>query len=117
MVVSEESNFRTSLNLIGLRCIPLIPFWVLNIVAAMVGISLRLFILTTAIGILPITFLYVWLGAQVREHLEGQTLLSGKMFADPKLWLPFAGLAILLLLPSIIKHVRNRRSDAAKETP
>ena len=42
-----------------LRLVPLFPFFAVNIAGAVLGVSLRVFVATTALGIIPGSFVYV----------------------------------------------------------
>ena len=46
--------------LLALRLIPVVPFWVVNIVPALLGMHLNHYVLVTFIGITPGTLIYVW---------------------------------------------------------
>ena len=48
--------------LLVLRFVPLFPFWLVNLVPAFLGVSIRTFVVTTFIGIIPGTFVYASLG-------------------------------------------------------
>jgi uncharacterized membrane protein YdjX (TVP38/TMEM64 family) len=50
--------------------LPVAPFAVLNYLAGLVGISLRLLLLATAIGVLPSLVAYVYAGAELVVGLE-----------------------------------------------
>lgn len=55
--------------LIVVRLIPVIPFVVVNVLAGLTTISLRVFIISTAIGIIVPTLLFVYAGTQL-AHLS-----------------------------------------------
>ena len=46
--------------LLALRLIPVVPFWVVNILPALLGMRLSHYVLATFIGITPGTLIYVW---------------------------------------------------------
>src|SRR5262249_21562895 len=46
-----------------LRLVPAFPFFVVNLVPAFLGVSLRVFIVATLIGIIPGTFVFATVGA------------------------------------------------------
>ena len=46
--------------LLVLRLMPIAPFWAVNIVPAFVGMRLGPYMLATAIGIIPGSFVYIW---------------------------------------------------------
>ncbi|PZP44537.1 MAG: hypothetical protein DI601_12160 [Azospirillum brasilense] len=49
--------------LLSLRFMPVVPFWLGNVAPAMVGMRLPVFAAATALGILPATLVYAWIGA------------------------------------------------------
>jgi uncharacterized membrane protein YdjX (TVP38/TMEM64 family) len=90
--------------LLALRLIPLFPFWLINLTAAVVGIRLITFVPATLLGIAPAGFVLSSIGAGVGTILaEGKTpdlsvLLSARIL------LPLAGLAALSLLPVLLRR-------------
>jgi uncharacterized membrane protein YdjX (TVP38/TMEM64 family) len=49
--------------LLFLRLVPVFPFWVVNLVAALCGVRLRSFVAATALGIVPGTLAFAFFGA------------------------------------------------------
>ena len=45
---------------LALRLIPAAPFWIVNIIPALLGMRLSHYVLATLIGITPGTLIYVW---------------------------------------------------------
>jgi uncharacterized membrane protein YdjX (TVP38/TMEM64 family) len=90
--------------LLALRLIPLFPFWVVNLAAAIAGIRLAAFVPATLLGIAPASFVFSSIGAGVATVLaKGQTpdlsvLLSAHIL------LPLLGLAALSLLPALVRR-------------
>lgn len=105
-----KNGDRTALirNLIGLRFIPAIPFWLLNILSAVLDIPLKVFIWTTFIGIIPTSIIYVVIGHGVRDQMKQHRGVSIDMLTDPKMWLPLIILGALLIVPNIIKRFRSK---------
>ncbi|MDD3266699.1 MAG: VTT domain-containing protein [Burkholderiales bacterium] len=95
-------------NLIGLRFIPAIPFWLLNILSAVLDIPLKVFIWTTFIGIIPTSVIYVMIGHGVRDGMKQNRGVSVDMLTNPKMWLPLILLAALLIVPNIVKRFKSK---------
>lgn len=55
--------------LLFMRLIPLFPFWLVNIGAAIFGASLSTFTWTTALGIIPATYVYTQAGRGLGNYL------------------------------------------------
>jgi uncharacterized membrane protein YdjX (TVP38/TMEM64 family) len=90
--------------LLALRLVPLFPFWIVNLAAAVAGIRLAAFIPATVIGIAPASFILTSIGADASMLLaEGKTP-DLSMLLSPRTLLPLAGLAVLSLLPALFRR-------------
>jgi uncharacterized membrane protein YdjX (TVP38/TMEM64 family) len=90
--------------LLALRLVPLFPFWLVNLAAAVVGMRLAVFLPATLIGIAPASFILSSIGAGVGTILaEGKTPDLSILFSA-RILLPLAGLAVLSLLPAIFRR-------------
>jgi uncharacterized membrane protein YdjX (TVP38/TMEM64 family) len=99
---------RAAYNLIALRFIPVIPFWVLNILAAVLGIPFSVFALTTFVGIIPSSLIWVLIGDGVRSHMAEHQMLTTEIFTDLRLWAPLVVLTLMVMIPNLIKIYRNK---------
>ena len=92
--------------LLFLRLVPLFPFWVVNIVPALLRVHLSVFATATFIGIIPGALVYASIGNGLESLLsEGQTPNLMVIF-EPQILLPLIGLGILALIPIIYKKKR-----------
>ena len=67
--------------LLFLRLIPLFPFWLVNLIPALLHVPIKIYIFGTAIGIIPGTLIYSLLGDGVGALLEaGQDINLGIIF-------------------------------------
>jgi uncharacterized membrane protein YdjX (TVP38/TMEM64 family) len=97
------------LYLLAVRLIPLTPFWLVNIAAALGGVRLIPYILATFIGIVPITFVFTSLGEGLSRTLAaGSQLTTAQVLVQPSLLIPLLGLAVLALLPIALKRGLRR---------
>lgn len=109
--------------LLFLRLVPLFPFWLVNIAAGAANMRLRSFVTATAIGIVPATFTFAYLGQGLDSMLKAQQTARAACLAekgemacpqtlDPsllvtnELLLAFAGLGILALVPAALRRWR-----------
>src|SRR3546814_8987830 len=84
--------------LLVLRLIPLFPFWLVNLVPAFLGVSLKVFALGTLIGIIPGALVYASVGNGLGAILAaGQTDSIKHAIYKPEVLLPNAGLILLSL--------------------
>ncbi|MEY8768315.1 TVP38/TMEM64 family protein [Francisella philomiragia] len=97
-------NYPVSILLIS-RILP-IPFFVPNILAGILKVKNSIFFLTTLIGIIPITFIYVWFGVHFKSSQQGQANLF-----DYKFIIAIIVLLILALFPFIFKFILERKKS------
>jgi uncharacterized membrane protein YdjX (TVP38/TMEM64 family) len=91
-----------------IRLIPVVPFFVANLVPALVGVALLPFAVTTFLGIIPGALVYTSVGAGLGEVLDrGETPDLGIIFT-PAILLPILGLAALAALPIVLKALRGK---------
>jgi uncharacterized membrane protein YdjX (TVP38/TMEM64 family) len=96
--------------LLVLRLVPIFPFFIVNIVPALLGVPLRIYALGTLVGIIPGTFVYAFVGAGLGSILDrGETPDFGIIF-DPAVLLPLVALSLLALLP--VAYRRFKKKDA-----
>lgn len=92
--------------ILTLRLVPLAPFWLVNIAAALAHAPLRAYALATFLGIMPATFIYSGIGAGIGELIaRGEAPDAGVIF-EPKILLPLVGLGLLSL--GVTLHQRRR---------
>jgi uncharacterized membrane protein YdjX (TVP38/TMEM64 family) len=90
--------------LLALRLIPLFPFWLINLTAAVAGMRLIAFVPATLLGIAPAGFVLSSIGAGVGTILaQGKTPDLSALFSA-RILLPLAGLAALSLLPVLLRR-------------
>lgn len=109
-IYKMEKGFRENAfnYLLVLRLIPLFPFWLINIVPALLNVPLRTFTIATFIGIIPGSFIYVMVGRGLGKLLAfGQTPNLNILFT-PAILIPLVGLAALAVLPVIYKRYKGK---------
>ena len=113
----NESPFS---YLFTLRLIPIFPFAVVNIAPAILGAKFRDFFITTAIGMIPGTLAYCWIGAGLRGTLldaaaTGETVDVGAILgaAAKNMFPAFLALAAVALIPAIYKKFFKKNTAVA----
>lgn len=90
-----------------IRLVPAVPFFVANLVPAMVGVPLHRFMISTFLGIIPGAVVYTSVGAGLGDvFARGQTPNLGIIF-EPQILLPILGLCALAALPMLFKLFRK----------
>ena len=92
-----------------IRLVPAVPFFVANLVPALVGVPLGRFVISTFLGIIPGGLVYTSVGAGLGEVFErGETPNLGIIF-EPQILLPILGLCLLAMLPMMVKVWKGRK--------
>ena len=105
-----EEGFREDAfsYLLILRLVPLFPFFVVNLVPAILGINLGTYTLATLLGIIPGAFVYASVGNGLGAVFDaGAKPHLGILFTAPVL-LPIIGLCVLALVPVAYKRLKKR---------
>ncbi len=96
-----------------LRLVPLFPFWLVNLVPAFLGVSVRTYIVGTLIGIIPGAFVYSLVGDGAGAVLEAGGDLNLSIIFEPRFLAPIVGLALLACVPILYKKFRKRPDTPA----
>ena len=92
-----------------IRLVPAVPFFVANLVPALVGVPPSRFAITTFLGIIPGSVVYTSVGAGLGEvFARGETPNLGIIF-EPAILFPILGLCALAALPILIKALRGKK--------
>jgi len=110
--------------LLFLRLVPVFPFWLVNLAAALVGVRLRTFVAATALGIIPGTFAYALVGAGLDSVIAAQETAYRRCLAaghadcrldfamsavvTPQLVAALVALGIVALVPIAVRKWRAR---------
>ena len=88
-----------------LRLTPLVPFFIVNVVPAFLGVDLLCFVVATFFGIMPLTFIFTLAGASIGDVLDaGAFSIEGIL--TPKLIFALTGLGVAAILPAILRRFR-----------
>lgn len=94
--------------ILTLRLIPLAPFWLVNVAAALAHAPVRAYALATFFGIMPATFIYSGIGAGIGELVaRGETPDLGVIF-EPGVLLPLVALGLLSLVTTLYQRRRGQ---------
>lgn len=114
-VARLERGFRDDAfcYMLFLRLVPVFPFWLVNLVPALLGVRLRVYAAATLIGIAPGALVYASVGSGLGAVLDAGGDPDLGLLTSAELALPLAGLGLLALLPAAVRRLRpqlgNRR--------
>lgn len=107
--------------MLSLRLAPVIPFFVLNALPAVLGVRLVTFAWTTFVGIIPGTMAYALAGDGVRHVVIERARacaensapcgepVSPLDFVNPQLFIAFSLLGLLAVVPVVIRRLRAHK--------
>ena len=111
--------------LLFLRLAPVVPFWLVNIAAALAHVRLRTFVSATVLGIIPATFAFSFVGSGLDSLIDSETSayeaclaysgdapcsfdLSLSRLVTPHILWALAALGVAALLPIAARRRRAR---------
>jgi uncharacterized membrane protein YdjX (TVP38/TMEM64 family) len=117
--------------LLFLRLVPIFPFWIVNLVPALVGVKLATFAAATALGVIPATFVFAFVGQGLDSVIAAQQAAYQSCLAaarsdcrlafdidtalTPELLGALAALGALALIPVLVRRLRARSPEPACE--
>jgi uncharacterized membrane protein YdjX (TVP38/TMEM64 family) len=116
--------------LLFLRLVPAFPFFIVNLVPAVLGVRIGTFVLGTFLGIIPATFAFSFAGSTLEtlldKHVAAYETCKAKVATGQKLvckldidfatlvsrelLLAFAALGVVALIPILLKRIGGRRA-------
>ena len=114
MLSRLEEGFRRDAfsYLLFLRLVPVFPFWLVNIVPGLLGMSLGRYVLATLLGIIPGAMVYAGVGAGFGMLFEKGQPPDLSVIFEAHVLLPLLGLAALSLVPVIYTRLRAHRAGS-----
>lgn len=103
--LNRELEQRGLNYLLFLRLVPLFPFFLINLAAALTRLPLRTFFIGTLVGIIPGGFVFCNAGASLA------TITSLRGIASPKVLGSFALLGLFALAPAVYSRMNTRKES------
>ncbi|WP_424988052.1 TVP38/TMEM64 family protein [Microbulbifer sp. S227A] len=95
--------------LLLIRLVPAVPFFVANLLPALVGVKFGNFLWTTAIGIIPGAIVFTWIGVGLGEVFDRGETPDLSLLWEPHIIGPILGLCVLAALPIVVRVLRGRK--------
>lgn len=106
-------KFEASFNrdaasyMLVLRLLPIFPFFIVNLGAALVGVRFPVFMVTTFFGIMPGTFVFASIGNGISVVLQAGERPDLSVMSKPEIALPIVALAVLSLAPIVWRRMKG----------
>ena len=112
-----EVGFRRNAlsYLLVLRLVPLFPFWLVNLVPAILNVPLGTYVGATCLGIIPGCFVFALLGSGIGAVLDAGGKPDLGVIFHGRVILALSGLALLALLP--VAYTRGSDFSPAERPP
>ena len=94
--------------LLVLRLIPLFPFWLVNLVPALLGVPLKTYVIGTFLGVIPGVFVFTFAGAGLGGIFDSEAGFSLTAVLTPEVVGALAGLSVLSMAPVVYKKLKAR---------
>ena len=92
-----------------IRLVPIVPFFMANLIPSFMQVPLHRFVISTFFGIIPASIVFTSIGAGLGEvFAAGETPNLGIIF-EPHILLPILGMAALSLVPVVLKAVTGKK--------
>ncbi len=91
--------------MLTLRLIPIFPFFLINILAGLTTLPAITFLWTTALGIIPGSFVYAYIGYAGTSMTESQGVFT------PQILIALILLSVLSLVPVVVKKIKAGKKD------
>jgi uncharacterized membrane protein YdjX (TVP38/TMEM64 family) len=102
--------------LLVLRLVPLFPFFVVNLVPAFLGVSTRIYLIATVVGIIPGALVFTFAGAGLGVVLDSGESLTPGVILTPEIVVALTGLAVLALIPVVYKRFNENARRKVEST-
>ena len=99
--------------LLALRLVPAFPFWVVNIVPALLGMKSHPFLIATLVGIAPGSAAYIWVGISLQPILAAGRVPTAEDLTRPQLVISLAVLAALAFVPAIVRSIKAKKDTSS----
>ena len=99
--------------LLFLRLVPVFPFWVINIVPAILNVRLRTYLIATFIGIIPGSVVYVSVGNGLGAIFSQGDMPDLSIIFKPGVLYPILALAVISLVPILYKKIKEKKHPNA----
>ncbi len=112
--------------LLTIRLTPVFPFWVVNIVPALLNMRLGPYTLATFLGIIPGGLAYAYIGAGLDSIImaqekanpgcadAGTCSIDVKALVTKEIIIALAALAVISILPLVIRKLRSKTAKTQK---
>ncbi|MDA8561987.1 VTT domain-containing protein [Gammaproteobacteria bacterium] len=108
-IIKMRNKFHDNeLNyLFFLRLAPIFPFWMVNIIAALLGARIKTFFISTFIGIIPLMIILSLLGNGLDEIFDNNENPNLSILLSWKIYIPLCLLGFISIFPIFFHHKKN----------
>ena len=94
--------------LLMMRLVPFFPFWLVNIIPALLKMRQRDYVFATVLGIIPGTAIYVSVGSGLDKMLSQGLSPQWSITENPEIWAPLVLLGIFFAVSTLISNRQKK---------
>ena len=94
--------------LLMMRLVPFFPFWLVNIIPALLKMRQRDYVFATVLGIIPGTAIYVSVGRGLDTMLSQGLSPQWSITENPEIWVPLVLLGIFFAVSALISNRQKK---------
>ena len=94
--------------LLMMRLVPFFPFWLVNIIPALLKMRQRDYVFATVLGIIPGTAIYVSVGSGLDTMLSQGLSPQWSITENPEIWAPLVLLGISFAVSTLISNRQKK---------
>ena len=94
--------------LLMMRLVPFFPFWLVNIIPALLKMRQRDYVFATVLGIIPGTAIYVSVGRGLNTMLSQGLSPQWSITENPEIWVPMVLLGIFFAVSALISNRQKK---------
>jgi uncharacterized membrane protein YdjX (TVP38/TMEM64 family) len=106
--IEDEVRRDAFFYIVSLRLFPIMPYWLATLALGFIELPLSTYLIASYVGIVPISFVYAGLGSSLSAIFARHEHADFHMVAQPQVFLPLLGLAILSIIPVVVRRYRRR---------
>lgn len=95
-----------------MRLVPVVPFFIANLLPAFLEVPLRRFAISTFLGIIPGAIVYTSIGSGLGEVFARGETPNLSVLGEPYVYGPLLGLIALAALPMVLRQLSRRKGIA-----
>jgi uncharacterized membrane protein YdjX (TVP38/TMEM64 family) len=105
--IEDEVRRDAFFYIVSLRLFPIMPYWLATLALGFIELPLATYVIASFVGILPVSFVFAGLGSSLDRIFATGGHVNFHLVAQPQIFLPLLGLAVLSIIPVVVRRYRR----------